>query len=503
VVKKLAPLLLIFLVVLLLYCSIFSVYFTGDDFFHFQVARTDGSLRAFINFFGFHPFEQRGIAFYRPLFREVLYNIFYSIFGLNHLPFRFLSLILHFINISLVYVLMQRLFAKARLSFFVAFFFGITAANMASLYYLAGGIQTLAAAMFMLFSLVIFWRYLEKEKIRFKFASFFAFLLALTCHELAVATPFLLGGLFFLKEKDAGRVILKAIKEIWPLFFVLGLYLYLNFFVIGFSQTEPQYQPTFNIKSTLNTLVWYLAWSLGLPEMVIDFVRPGLRLNPSLMRHWGNYFSLIFPTFFLAVTILSAAVTYLFLRNKKTFIDRRFWLFVFWFPLALAPVLFLPFHKSSHYLAAALPAFWAAVGFLAFKAYWLLAKKNKKLAVAIFGVFVAALLLLSISSVRLADSTYWAASRGRLAQRLIKQVKLRYSQLPKGSAVYFTNDPDYPFVAEDWGGTSKQAFFALSGSDALQLLYQDFELKVFYEDLGGVSEDFPGDKVFPLVAQIQ
>ena len=110
--------------------------------------------------------------------------------------------------------------------------------------------------------------------------------------------------------------------------------------------------------------------------------------------------------------------------------------------------------------------------------------------------------MLSITSAILGRTTYWAATRGKIAGRLVQLVKSKYPSLPQGSAIYFTNDPNYPFISEDWGGTSKQAYFALNGEDALQLLYNDSSLRVYYEDLGGVPVNFPEEKIYTLIAQI-
>ena len=98
---------------------------------------------------------------------------------------------------------------------------------------------------------------------------------------------------------------------------------------------------------------------------------------------------------------------------------------------------------------------------------------------------------------------YWAASRGKVAEKLITRVSNEYPALPTGSAIYFKNDPSYPFVAEEWGGTSKQAAFVLNNEDALKLFYKDPTIRVFYEDLGGVSQEFPKDKIITVVAKLQ
>ena len=208
--KKALPLILIFAATVLLFYPVLGIYFPGDDFFHFKVAQTDGSLPAFVKLFGFYPFSARGIVFWRPIFREALYNIFFLLWGLNHLPFRILALTLHLFNIALVYILIQKFFAKKVLSFFTAFFFGVTAANVGVLYYLAGGIQAQGATMFVLATLLLFDKHTR--------LSFLTFVLALASHELAVIALPLLLALSLIQKK--------SLKRLWPFAIVTALYLY-------------------------------------------------------------------------------------------------------------------------------------------------------------------------------------------------------------------------------------------------------------------------------------
>ncbi len=499
-----SPLLLlfVFLVVLLLYYPALSVYFSQDDFFHFKASQTDGSIPEFIKLFGFPSFEERGYGFYRPIFREALHNIYYSLFGLNVLPFRVFSFILHFINISLVWFLMQTLFKRTGLPLFVAFFFGISAANIAVLYYLAGGIEILGATLFLLLSSIFFLKYLEGDGAKNRTLSFIFFLLGLASHEQAAVTPFVLAGLIFTKVplKNLGP---RLVKELWQFFLIWVVYLYLDVVKIGFLQKEQQYEIVFSIQKTVNSLAWYVVWALGTPEMLVDFVRPGLKLNPSLMRYWGEYFRVIFATFFVSIAFITGSIGWLFLYKRKIFQDKKFWLLFFWFPLSILPVVFLPLHKSTYYLAPALPAFWGIVGILLFSTYRELKKRCPRLSFILFGAATMSLFILSVASIGLGHSTYPAATRGRISEKLAYEVYIKYPTVPIGSAIYFENDPEYPFVAKDWGGTSKQAAFVLNNEDALQLLYKDPTLRVFYEDLGGVPPDFPEDRVYSLVARIQ
>ncbi len=464
---------------LFLFFPVFNTFFAQDDFFHFKVALTDGSLGAFIRFFGFYPFSVRGIAFYRPIFREVVYNIFYSLFGLNAFPFRILQFIIHFINIYLVYILTQKLFKNSQISFFTSLFFGITAANVGILYYLAGGIQASGATMFILASLLAFFN--NRRTLSFLF-----FILALASHELSVILPILLAGLIFINSKSTKSFLLKSLTTLWPYILTLFTYLTLNLKVIGFSHSEVQYQPVFDAAKTINTLSWYGFWSLGLPEMTVDFVRPGLKLDPRLMRFWSSYFKLIFPAFFFSLAAIFLAAVRLLTTNHKKIFNKKLLFLLAWFFLSLFPVIFLPLHKKTYYLAPALPAFWMAVVYIVYSS-----KAH------LFYLLAISLLVLNITSIKLGEKTYPAIQRGKISKKLIEDIKSTYPTLPKEAVFYIKNDPGYKVFSNEWGSTSKQAFYALSGSDALELLYNNSTLKVYYEDL---KTPPPDSKIIEFVA---
>ncbi len=486
-IKKLFPFLLIFAFVIILYHPALFTYFSQDDFFHFKVSQTNGTLWGFLNLFGFHTFQERGIAFYRPIFREALFNIFYSIFGLNPYPFRILQLLILFLNSILTYYLIFKFFKNEYLSFFVAFFYTICSAQVSPLYYLAGGIQVLGATTFLLLTLIFI---LQNSVL-----SYLTFILALGSHELSAIIPFLISGLLLIQYSF--KKFLRKVWIVFPFFFTLFAYLYLEITRIGFPQTEKQYQIVFSIKTTLNSYMWYMGWAIGLPEMLVDFVLPGFKLNPSLMRYWGNYYLIIFSTFMISLILIAAGTIYLLFRRKGQLLNKKMLFFVFWFLISLTPVILLPLHKSTQYLETGLVAFWTIIGLFILKFYQL----SKHLLVKVYlGILIFSLVVLSGTSIILQKDTYWAAQRGKYAKDLITQVTKTYPALPRGSIIYFKNDPNYPFVATQWGSSSKQAAFILNNSDALRLVYNDPSLKVYYEDLEKIT--IQDKNVYPLVAKI-
>lgn len=478
--KKILVFGLIFAVTLALYLPVFKIFFTGDDFFHFKVSMTDGSFLGLVRLFGFYPFESRGIAFYRPLFRELTYNLSYHFFGLNAFPLRVLSMVLHLANVFLLYVIVKRVSKSEKIALLSSFFFSLSAANSGAIYYLAGGLQAQGATLFAMACLILF----PKHKVW----AFVTFILALMSHELAVVTPLLIIGVMFLNKN-------LKLKFVWFYFIVIVLYLYAEFRIIGFSKSEVQYQLVLAPKTLLNSLSWYTVWSLGLPETLIDLVGPGLKLNPNLMKNWGDTYRFIFPAFLaLGGSFVLAVATNVrkLLRTVET--QRQIIFFVVWFLAGISTVIFLPQHRSTYYLALSLPAFWVAISYFVFGG----GKLNRIFSV----VFLLGFVVLNVFTTKNMNTTYWAAQRGRLAEKIVSEIKSQYPTLPSGAVVFIKNDSNYPFIAEDWGGTSKQASLILSGSDALQLLYHDPKLKVYYEDLGGIPAETNTTQTFDFVAKI-
>lgn len=412
--------------------------------------------------------------------------------------FRIIIFLIHFINIYLVYIFVKRIASNKYLAYFVSFFFGITAANVATLYYLAGGIQTLLATTFTLFSLLLFHQYLKTKTQKLKILAFLAFVFAIVSHEQAIITPFLLIGLIYVSTNI--RNIKKYLFDLLPYFLLIFILLILETSLIGFSSSEKQYQAVFSIKTVFNSLFWYASWALGVPETLIDFIPPGFKLNPNLLKYWGNYYMFIFPSFAISLFSILIATLYLLLKKSRVFTNKFFVLSLFWFPLGLLPVILLPLHKSTHYLVISLPAFWLIVGFIISNFYQQIKVKNLLLSKIFVSLFLISLVILSGTAAILGSTNYWAASRGKLAQKIIREIQNTYPILPRGAIIYFKNDPTYPHLTSEWGGSSNQVSIILNGSDALQLLYKDPTIKVYYEDLK--IPDPTEKNIYTLVAKI-
>lgn len=475
----------IFVAVLILYGKYINLFFSQDDFFHLKVSQTDGTVKEFLELGSFRPFLKRGgIYFYRPVFREYLFNIYYNLFGLNAFPFRITQFLIHFINIFLVYKLLNLLNKKPIASFAGTFFFGIAAANIGVISYLAGGIQVAGSLTFYLIAVFSFNKYISKKHFKYKLYSLIAYVLALASHELAITFPIIAVGLLALNRGLKKKVLNRGVKELWIFALIAFVYIFLEFAIIGFPTGEKQYAINLSPVKLINSYFWYFLWSLGTPEMLLDFVGPGIKLNPNLMKYWGEYYRVIFPSLIILIGFLVVS-------SIKLTKLRTFWFFVIWFIVGISPVIFQPAHRLYYYLGISLVGVSGVIGLI----FNNLFNQKKLLGVA----FLATVLVLTIVSVQLSDMTYWAISRVNIAKRLIEDVVEKYPILPKGAVVYFTNDPNHPYLNEQWGRSSKQASIILSGSDALQLVYKDPSLKVYYEE---VEKPLETDIVFTLNAVI-
>lgn len=146
----------------------------------------------------------------------------------------------------------------------------------------------------------------------------------------------------------------------------------------------------------------------------------------------------------------------------------------FWFIISISPFLFLSQHKFAYYLEVPLLGFTGLLG--------LVVKNSSKLWQFLLILFF---LTTSVLTVRFYEQNYWVVGRAKLSEKLVSQLIREYPKLPKGATLYFKNNPKVGFISQDWGRPSTQAYYALSGENGPQVIYNDDTLKVYYEDITG------------------
>lgn len=423
-------------------------YFSQDDFFHLRVV----SQKNISDIPSFFLGKQEEYGFFRPLSRETYNLIMYKIFNLNPFPYHLMNLLVIIINGLLVFFISKKITGINVVGLLASFLYLTSSVRNVELYYLSS-IQTLFATVFLILAIL---SYLNK---RYLF-SLITFLLALLCHEIAIVFP----GIIFLIEMTSNKKVLK----LFPFFFVVLIYL---LFTSSSLPNQQVYQPTINPKSILNTFGWYTLWSFGLPEMLVDFIGPGFKINENFISWFPMYSKIVFPLFLFIFISLFSFVLIL----KKKILTKSLLISFGFFIISISPFLVFPQKKFVYYLELASVWFALSLSIILFKIWQ---KSNLRVWVVLA---VMALLVVYKETSDINKITYWAAKRAKSAEYLVADIKNKFPNPSKGAVFYVLDDPDYPFISKEWGSSSKQAFYILSGSDAFKLIYKDSSIKAYYQ----------------------
>lgn len=429
----------------LLYLPSLFVFFSGDDWFHLRITQIS-SVKEFLNFFAF-THNSQSAAFYRPLPTQVFFFVFQRFFGLTVWPHHLFVLICFSYSLYLLYRFAVRELKSPNLAQLSVFIYALSVSNFTRLYFLSA-FQEVSLVIFALLCLLNF----PKSGLK----TLLFFILALLSKETAVVIPLLL--LLFNQ-----KYLKQHLFSLLPVGLILSAYLYFRLVVFG-SAVGDSYLWNFSLLKAANTLMWYLLWSFGAPELLVDYVGSGLKLVPKFFVDypfwWGTIISLLLGT------ISTTAI--LFLQKLKK-IDVSFLKYILFFFITILPVLFLPSHKFALELGLPLVGFSLAL-------VWLLPKKLNRLAIIFLCLFAG----LNISMNYLSYTRHYSVSRGRLSQKIYIYLSEAYPVYPIGKYYNFVND------SQDFGlawGQSKQISQTLSGSDFFRVYYHNPNLKVYYEDI--------------------
>ncbi len=418
--------------VLLFSPSLFN-FFSADDWFHLRLSQIE-NFSQFLNFFKFTSTLQSA-SFYRPIPTQLFFFIFQSLFGLNQIPYYFFVLICFAFSLFLVYQLSFLLSKSANQALITTFIYSFSVTNFSRIYFLSAFQEIILV----IFSLLCLIKYLEKKH----FWSLIFFVLALMSKETAVIIPLLLVGLNFLNQK-------LKIKKLLPFFLILSLYLYLRLQVFGLTQGDT-YVWNFSPKTTLNTLMWYVIWTLGAPELFVDYLGGGFRVIPRFFTDYPIYSYLILIGLLSTISLLILNT----IRHFKKL--NQLTLFAgFWFLITLLPVIFLPQHKFT--LELGLPLF----GFALFISQ---VTVKHKLGILLLLVF----LIFNLSMNRLTYTRDYSTRRANLSRQIYKHLQNNYPDITSNTNFIFTNEK-----------TTIQIDHAISGSNMFQVFYHNHNLEVFY-----------------------
>jgi hypothetical protein len=360
---------------------------------------------------------------------------------------------------------------NSKIAYISALLYGVSATHFAHLYYLAV-FQELGMTVFVLLTCLMF---IKKKYL----PAFIVFLLALMSKETAVITPVLLILIYFF-EKYSGRKVVnfkKILVLVLPYLLTLAVYLLLRFRFYGFA-TGDSYVWDFSIKKLANTLFWYLLWSLNLPESLVDFIGPGIKVNANLFIYWSKQIIPILVLFFAEGIILVAALLKaVYIKNQRMRKDGSLLsLFcILWFLVTIAPVAFLPLHKFSFYLTLPLFALTLRISYLL---------EKSKLGNLFIGAFVIVWIVMSVLTVNYSRSTSWITQGEAVSKRAFDYFAANLAKID-GKNVYFSDT--FSDLTLPWSPTSVVQT-VLSGQNFFKVFYPSLADRVNYVSGGKVPQ---------------
>jgi len=281
---------------------------------------------------------------YRPI-RSLSFVFDYGLWKLNPAGYHLTNLLLHIVNVILVYFLMNYLWQPRRLPplplatyevakgnmllnlpFLTALFFAIHPAHVESIAWIKSR-QDLFASIFFLSALFLFINYIKEEVSRrraiFYFAACISFILALLSKEAAVIFPFVLVlyALCFSMKPDYKKIMVRVL----PFFAIVVLYFLFKANVLG-RLVSMGHGHKIGLYPNILTVFMTLGYYIKILVFPFDLNVEHAFLVP------GSLFEV--PVFFSVILLLVCLVAAI-----KTFKESRLAFFaMLWIFITLAPV---------------------------------------------------------------------------------------------------------------------------------------------------------------------
>lgn len=450
--KNLPPILASFFCFFLFFDG-FKTYFHQDDFIQMFYSQNPSQV-----FDAFNIFKKAEFAFYRPIPTQLYFYITKAFFGWNPPGYHLVNFIIFSLNIFLFYRLAKILFNK-RVASFSLIFFSINITHFAPLH-AASYVHELFLVFFTLLSCLSFAYFLKNNRITNFVLSVLFFIFALMSKETAVVIPGLIAiEYLFFSPKMSGKKLLKIV-----LLFSVVLFFYLFFHYFFYGMPESSSYKLVLGKDSLKMYSWYFIWGLSAPNILIDFLEPGLKIRSVFFEitKFNGYFFLVS----FSILILSLAVlTFMFLYKKRKQ-NKIIFFGILWFFLSLIPLVVFPLHKLAIEQALAIVGLSLFIGNI-------LSLQSKRLAIAITVLYV----FIAINSAVIARKTHWIIRSAIQAENIVEEINKH--KISKNEIIYFINGsvkiPEY--------GSSKQIFLASGNAKLFPLMFKIPTSHVFFEEI--------------------
>jgi hypothetical protein len=440
---------------LFLYLPLLKSFFWQDDWYFLRLSQAQNIAQVW-QFFSPWP-NELSTPMYRPLTSQFFFLLMRSIFGMHSQWWYLVSILLTGLLFFAVWKWLKELGVSSRVRMVSQLLFAFSATHFYRISYLSA-VQEIVMALCVVGALY----FSAQKKMNVVLLLFFFGLLS---KETAVVTlPLLVAQMLYLKQWHW--------KEVFSAGFMTLGYLLLRFGVYGVDRVgDEQYTWVFSVARAVHTGIWYTVWSLGLPELTINYVGDGFRLLPHFWTDFPEFGRPVIGSFLLTIGSLAlAAISGLWLRAQKK--DAQ-WLASLAFPavvllMGLLPLLFLPDHKFP--LGQTLGLLGLSLGF-----GFLLEKAQKAL------IFLSLAIFFLANSIALAFAyeRHYAVTRSTIARTVYEELEPRVASWPKNQGIYFLNDPN---ATHPIWGSSKQIDQAINSEHFARVVFES-DVPILFEDM--------------------
>lgn len=449
---------LVLLLTLLIFSPSFKTGFSQDDYKNLYLSQNINQV-----FSSFNIFQKAEYPFFRPISTQLYFYILRQLFGLKPFFYHIFNFIMFAVNILLVNKLIILLTKSQKAGIFGIIFFAVNTTHFAPMNSPAY-VQELFFVCFSVLSIIFLLKKQKKKEIVF-------FILALMSKETGVILPFVYLLIDIVLQKTQ---FFRSVKSHLTIFIILLIYLFGHIFFYGVPKSS-SYVFQFG-KSNILSLMWYFLWALSTPNILIDFLLPGFKMNKVFFVIGG--YQAFLAIIGICVLLFCLVPFFLFaLRNNN--LKKLTFCCSLWFAMGVLPLIIFPLHKLAVEQSFSLVAFAIWSGAVLGK-IWDNNFVNKFL-IALFMLFYTAF---AINSVSLAYKTHWTVRSAAQAKNVFSYLFHKYPNLKKGQVLYFKNGvvkiPEY--------GSSRQIYLATGEGKGFEVVY-GYKFKLFFEEINPLPKN--------------
>ncbi len=243
---------------------------------------------------------------YHPL-TTLTYMFEYALYGLNPFPYHLFNVLLHLLNIFIVYKLVEKLSGKQITALVVALFFAVHPMHVESVAWVSERKDVLYAVFFS-WSLLLYLRYIEtgnEKRMKYYYGALVVFLFSLLSKPAAVTLPLLMIAIDVYKGR---KINAKVLLEKVP-FFLLSL-----FFGIITILAQKAGGAIKDVSSTYSMVERLFILSYSVAFYIVKLVIP---VNLSAMYYYPDTRGGALPWQFYASLPFILGVGWLLIKNKS------------------------------------------------------------------------------------------------------------------------------------------------------------------------------------------